>query len=192
MLRRGKLPSQEFVWTVLMRRIEEHFRKQKPTILQLCGLYDVFGPPGVGFTGEQEGDEIIIELTGLISVSFAQDLEERCERARFEKRAGRPCDVLTRELGPKLLDFFLRYNPSAGRRSVWTSIDGKLVQEETGPLFKFFSAALVPLNEYLVNDLGWKPVSAARAARYALAERHRSSRLRLMRLERNSRAETLT
>jgi hypothetical protein len=184
MLRRAELPSQEFVWTVLMRRIEEHFRKQKQTMLQLCGLYDVFGPPGDGFTGEQEGDETIIELTGLISVSFAQDLEERCESARFERKAGRPCDVLTREVGPKLLDMFLRYHPSAGRHSVWTSIDGKLVQEEAGPLFEFFKAALVPLNEFLVDELNWKPVSAARAARYALAERRRRLRARSLRAKR--------
>jgi hypothetical protein len=131
-LRRAELPSQEFVWTVLMGRIEEHFHKQKRTILQFCGLYDVFGPPGVGFTGEQEGDETIIELTGLILVSFAQDLEERCESARFEKKAGRPCDVLTREVGPKLLDLFLRYHPSAGRHSVWTVSDRAVIMESTG------------------------------------------------------------
>jgi hypothetical protein len=184
MLRSAELPSQEFVWTVLMRRIEKHFNKHKQTILQLCGLYDVFGHPGDGFTGEQEGDETIIELTGLISVAFAQDLEERCESARLEKKAGRPCDVSTREVGPRLLDLFLRYHPSAGRHSVWTVIDGKLVQQEAGPLFEFFKAALLPLNEYLINELNWKPVSAARAARYALAERSRNLRARSLRAKR--------
>lgn len=181
MLRAREIPSQEFVWTVLMHRIEDHFCKEKQNILQLCGLYDVFGLPGDGFTGEQEGDETIVELTGLISVSFAEDLEERCESARFERKAGRPCDVLTREAAPKLLDLFLRYHSSAGRHSVWTSVDGRLVQQEAGPLFEFFKAALVPLNEYLVKELGWKPVSPARAARYALAERRRSLRARLLR-----------
>jgi hypothetical protein len=184
MLQIAELPEQEFVWTVLMRRIEGHFRENKATLLQRCGLYDVFGPPGVGFTGEQEGDETINELTGQIMSCLAEDLEDRCWRARSEQRAGRPQDVLTREVGPKLLGLFLRFNPSAGRHSVWTSIDGKLVQQEAGPLFDFFKAALVPLNEYLVEELGWKPVSAARAARYAFAERRRNLQARQRRSKR--------
>ena len=172
MSRRVEIPTQEFVWTLLLRRIEKHYRARKSKILELCGLYHVFGPSGPGFTGEQEGDRIIDELTGLIVVAYGEDLQDRCDRARSKQQAGRPCDVLTREVGPKLLDLFLRYHPSAGRISTWTSIDGNLVQEETGPLFEFFEAALEPLNEHL-EELGWKPVSAARAARFALAERKR-------------------
>ena len=142
-------------------------------ILELIGLFRVFGPPGDGFTGELEGDEIIKELTGQIVVCLCDDLVERIESAALERKAGRPCDVLTRALGPGLLDLFLRYNPSAGRHSVWTAVDGKLVQEEAGPLFEFFKAAIKPLNDYLVEELNWKPLSAARLARYALAERRR-------------------
>ena len=181
MVRRVDIPTEEFVWTVLMRRIEEHYLRRKSKILELCGLYHVFGHPGPDFTGEQEGEQVIKELTGLIVAAYGDDLQDRCDRARSKQQAGRPCDVLTREVAPKLLDLFLRYHPSTGRSSTWTSIDGNLVQEETGPLFEFFKAALEPLNEHL-EELGWKPVSAARAARFALAERKR-------RLEAGSRRE---
>ena len=80
---------------------------------------------------------------------------------------------MTRQLGPRLLTMFLGYHPSAGRHSVLTSIDGRLVQKEDGPLFNFITAAIEPLNKYLVEELHWKPLSAARLARYALAERRR-------------------
>jgi hypothetical protein len=168
------LPSQAYVWTVLAPRIEAGLSEQKPKILELCGLYDEFGPPGDSFTGDREGDETIIELTGLIVVAFAQDMVERIATARAGRKAGRPCDILTRELGPLLLRLFLRYHASAGRHSVLTSIDGRLVQEEAGPFFEFVKAAIETLNEYLVTELNWKPVSAARLARFALAERRRN------------------
>lgn len=166
-------PSEQFVWTVLMPRIEAYLTQRKLTILELIGLYRMFGPPGEGFTGELEGDETIKELTGQIVVSFCEDLIERIESAASQRKAGRPCDVLTRALGPRLLDMFLRYNSSAGRHSVWTSVDGKLVQEEAGPLFEFNKAVIKPINDYLVGEQNWKPICAARLARYALAERRR-------------------
>ena len=173
MQRRIDIPSEVFVWTVLAQRIEAYLTEQKLTILELMGLYRLFGPPGNGFTGELEGDEAIKELTGQIVVSFCEDLEERIESAASERKAGRPCDILTRVLGPRLLAMFLRYNSSAGRHSVWTSIDGKLVQEEAGPFFEFIKAAIEPVNDFLVGEQNWKPISAGRLARYALAERQR-------------------
>ena len=145
-------PSQEFVWTVLAPRIEVYLTERKLTILELMGLYRLFGPPGAGFTGELEGDEAIKELTGQTVISFCEDLLGRIQSAASERKAGRPCDVLTRALGPRLLDLFLRYNPSAGRHSVWTSIDRKLVQEEAGPFFGFVEAAIKPINDYLIGD----------------------------------------
>lgn len=106
-------------------------------------------------------------------VSFCEDLEERIKSVGAERKAGRPCDILTRVLGPRLLDMFLRYNTSASRHSVLTSVDGQLVQEEAGPLFAFVKAVIEPINDYLVRELNWKPVSAGRLARYALAEHRR-------------------
>jgi hypothetical protein len=166
------LPSQVYVWTVLAPRLEAALAEQKTKVLDLCGLYDVFGPPDEdGFTGELEANQNMIELTGLLVLAFAHHMVGQIARLRVGRKAGRPRDILTRELGPSLLTFFSRYHPSAGRQSVLTSIDGRLVQEEAGPLFNFIKAAIEPLNEYLVEDLHWKPLSASRLARYALAER---------------------
>lgn len=135
------------------------------------------GPVGDGFTGKEEGDEVIKELTGQVVISICDDVIERIESAATERKAGRPCDMLTRVLGPRLLDMFLRYNSVASRHSVLTSRDGKLVQEETGPLFWFFEVAIKPINDCL-RELNWKPISAGRLARYALAKRRRSLQAR--------------
>ena len=93
--------------------------------------------------------------------------------ADSEPKVGRPCDALTPALGPRLLDLFLRYNTKAGRHSVLTSIDGRLVQKEAGHFFAYVKAVIEPINDYLVRELNWKPVSAGRLARYALKERRR-------------------
>ncbi len=174
MKRQTGFPSQEAVWTELAPCIEANLTERKPMILELMGLYRLFGPPGASFSGQLEGDEAIKELTGQIVVAFCEDLIERIENAAAsERKAGRPCDILTRVLGPNLLNMYLRYNPAAGRHSVWTSIDGKLVQEEAGPFYAFVKAVIEPINDYLVGELNWKPISAGRLARYALAERRR-------------------
>jgi len=166
------LPSQEYVWTVLAPRLEADLAEKKTEILNRIGLYDVFGPPDdVGFTGELDGEQTIIELSGQLTLAVAYDMVDRTASLRLGRKAGRPRDIMTRQLGPRLLTMFLCYHPSAGRHSVLTSIDGRLVQEEAGPLFNFIKAAIEPLNKYLVEELHWKPLSAGRLARYALAER---------------------
>ena len=54
MKRRSAFPSEVFVWTVLAPRIEAHLTERKLTILELMGLYRLFGPPGAGFSGRQK------------------------------------------------------------------------------------------------------------------------------------------
>ena len=168
------LPSEVYVWTVLAQRLESELAEKKTEILNLIGLYDVFGPPDdVGFTGKLDAEQTMIELSGQLVLAFAHDMVYRTGRLRPGRKAGRPRDIMIRQLGPSLLTLFLCYHPSAGRHSVLTSIDGRLVQEEAGPLFNFIKAAIEPLNKYLVEELHWKPLSAGRLARYALAERRR-------------------
>lgn len=70
MKRRTAFPSQEFVWTKLAPRIEAYLTEQKLTLLELMGLYRLFGSPGDGFTGQLEGNEAIKELTGQIVCLF--------------------------------------------------------------------------------------------------------------------------
>jgi hypothetical protein len=71
-------------------------------------------------------------------------------------------------LAPDLLLVFLRCHDSAGRKSVATSIDGKLKQEEAGQFFEFIKAVIEPLNRYLTTELRRLPLSASRLARSAL------------------------
>jgi hypothetical protein len=165
------LPSEVDVWTVLSTRIQTGLTERKSKILELSGIHDEFGPPGDGFTGQLDADQLTLELSGAQLVAFATDIVARSASASMERKAGRPRDVLTRELGPPLLALYMRYHDSAGRQSVLTSVDGRLVQEEAGPLFEFVKLVIEPLNEYLVTELHWKSLSPARLARYALAER---------------------
>ena len=79
-------------------------------------------------------------------------------------------------LAPELLLVFLRCHDSAGRKSVATSIDGKLKQKEAGQFFEFIKAVIEPLNQYLTTELRRLPLSASRLARFALAERQRMAR----------------
>ena len=83
-------------------------------------------------------------------------------------RRGRPPNVITPDLAPNLLWYFLRYNNTSGRHSVIVTVDSKKKQEEAGPLFEFFKEAIEPLNQYLV-ELGRKPLSPARLARHSVA-----------------------
>jgi hypothetical protein len=80
-------------------------------------------------------------------------------------------DLMIPHLAKVLLARYLRYHDSAGRKSVWTSIDGKLVQMEAGTFFECLKIALAPLNRYLVDELHRKPISPARVARFALSNR---------------------
>src|SRR6202022_704181 len=82
------LPSQSYVWTVLAPRLEAGLAEQKTRILDLCGLYDVFGPPGDGFTGELEANQTMIELTGLLVVAFAHDMVDRIASLRVGRKPG--------------------------------------------------------------------------------------------------------
>ena len=61
---RTEFPSQECVWTTYAPQIEARILERKQTVLERSGFYNVFGPPGEGFTGEQEGTQFLIELAG--------------------------------------------------------------------------------------------------------------------------------
>jgi hypothetical protein len=132
------------------------------------------GPPGENFTGEREKKEMTDEIAALFMGTIALDMEARQAANRSDRGVGRPRDVMIAYLAPNLLSFFLRCHDSAGRQSVLTSIEGQLAQMEAGPFFDFVRVAIVPFNECLVTELHRKPLSAARLARYALAERRRN------------------
>jgi hypothetical protein len=86
-----------------------------------------------------------------------------------------PRDVMTPFLAPELLSLFLRCQDRAGRQSVATSIDGKIKQREAGQLYEFIKAVIQPVSKYLTTELGRRPLSAARLARFALDDRRRTA-----------------
>ena len=170
------LPTPSEIWGVLPPRFAEELKSNAADIWRLSGYEDEYGPPSVGFTREREIHEMIDEITAIIMAGIALDMEARQSASRTGRGAGRPRDVLSRHLGPALLEMFLRCHDSAGRKSVLTSIDGKLAQEEAGPLFEFIKVAIEPVNHYLVADLHRRPLSPARLAREALDRRRRDLR----------------
>jgi hypothetical protein len=165
------LSSPSYVWNVLGNKFEAGLKDREAELWRLAGLDEEYGPPSENFTGERETKEMIDEVVAFLMGATALEMEARQSANRTNRGVGRPRDVIIPYLGPNLLSFFLRCHDSAGRHSVLTSIDGRLAQEEAGPFFEFVKLAIEPLNEYLVTELHCKPLSAARVARYALAER---------------------
>jgi hypothetical protein len=164
-------PDQKTFWTEITPRIERALWDDREAIWQLCGLYISFGPREGHFTGDSEGEVLISELTKLLVVAMAMELQSRENAFESPPGRGRPINHVIRYLGPELVAFFLRYSDSGGRHSVLTSVDGKLSQMEAGPLFEFAARVLVILNRVMVDDLDLKPLSPARVIRCGLAAR---------------------
>jgi hypothetical protein len=100
---------------------------------------------------------------------------------KLSPRRGQPRDVMLDFLGDKLLDCFLRFNPTAGRHSVAT--DGDRAQAEAGPFFDYLTLVIAPLNRFLVQlpaSYGAKILSVPELARRAL---RRSGQNRIHRVE---------
>jgi len=93
----------------------------------------------------------------------------------FSPRRGQPRNVMLNFLGDRLLECYLRFNPTAGRHSI--AADGDRAQAESGPFFHFLSAAIAPFNRFLIqlpSHYGAKVVSAPELARRALWQRGKS------------------
>jgi len=171
----SQIPNQSFVWGVLAARFDSELTLQKSEIWRLSGLLEEYGGAADDdFYREREQKALIDELTGLLVQAVTTEAMHRQFYNGSDRRAGRPPDPIIPYLAPALLLVFLRCHGSAGRQSVATSIDGKLKQKEAGRLFEFINAAIQPLNQYLTTELHRRPLSAARLARFALAE-HRNS-----------------
>jgi hypothetical protein len=91
---------------------------------------------------------------------------------KLSARRGRPRDVMLDFLGDKLLACYLRFNLTAGRRSI--AADGDQAQAESGPLLEVLSSVIAPLNRFLIQlpaSYGARVVSAPDLARRALGRR---------------------
>ena len=97
--------------------------------------------------GIYQPNEMVNEIAVFLTVAFLVDVSSQRRRSG----RGRPRDVMTSELAPNLLRYFLRFNKLSGRHSVVVMIDGRKRQQEAGPLFEFFKAAIEPLNQYLIE-----------------------------------------
>ena len=173
----SEVPSQSFVWGVLAPRFESELTLQKSEIWRFSGLLEEYGGAADNdFYREREQKGLIDELTGLLVQAVIHEAENRQFTNNSVRRAGRPSDVMSPYLAPELLLVFLRCHDSAGRKSVATSIDGKLKQKEAGQFFEFIKAVIEPLNQYLTTELRRLPLSASRLARFALAKRQRMAR----------------
>jgi hypothetical protein len=173
----SEVPSQSFVWGVLTPRIQSELTLQKSEIWRLSGLLEEYGGPADGdMYRERELNALIEALCGLLVQGVIREVADRQSANRSGRRPGRPRDAMIPLLAPELLSVFLRFNDRAGRKSVTTSIDGKITQKEAGQLFKFFETVIQPLNRYLTTELRRKSLSAARLARFALDDRSRNAR----------------
>jgi hypothetical protein len=173
----SQVPSQSFVWGVLAARFDSELTLQKSEIWQLSGLLEEYGGTADGdFYREREQKALLDELTGLLVQAVTKEAASPQFTNNSSRRVGRPRDVMSPYLAPELLLVFLRCHDSAGRKSVATSIDGKLKQKEAGQFFEFIKAVVEPLNQYLTTELHRGPLSASRLARFALAERRSIAR----------------
>lgn len=103
---------------------------------------------------------------------------------QLSARRGQPRDVMLDFLGDKLLACFLRFNATAGRRSVVIAGDGS--QAEAGPFLEFLSLVVAPLNRFLIqlpDRDGTRIVSAPELARRALRRRGKSRIRRVRKFE---------
>ena len=173
----SEVPSQSFVWGVLAPRFQSELTLQKSQIWLLSGLLEEYGGAADDdFYREREQKALIDELTGLLVQAVIHEAASRQFTNNSSRRVGRPRDVMSPYLAPELLLVFLRCHDSAGRKSVATSIDGKLKQKEAGQFFEFIKVVIEPLNKYLTTELHREPLSASRLARFALAERQSIAR----------------
>lgn len=165
---RDVLPDERDFWKKLAPKFMADLRAKQQSLWRRSGLEKKYGP-SQHFNGEYEANEMVNEIAVFLISAILVDVDAR----RSRSGRGRPRDVMTPELAPNLLWYFLRYHSSSGRRSVIVTADGKKKQEEAGPLFEFIKAAIEPLNQYLI-EINRKPLSPARLARYALREHRRN------------------
>ena len=163
--------NQSYVWEVLPTRLGAEIDAKTLSIWERVGLFEEYGPFGRDFSGEDEGEEISKEVTGILLRALEALRLQRIDYLRRGRGVGRPRNPMIIPLGKDLFALYMRYHNFGGRHSVATTIDGKTVQIESGPLLAFFTEAIEPLNRILVEELHRKPLSPARVLRAGLRAR---------------------
>jgi hypothetical protein len=163
--------DQNYVWGVLPTRFGAEIDARTVPLWDRVGLFVEYGPFGIHFTGEEEGEEVKKELIGILLRAIDAIRLQRVTYLRIGRGVGRPANPMIVPLGRDLLALYLRYHDFGGRHSVMITIDGKSVQMESGPVLAFFTEAIEPLNRVLVDELHRKPLSPARVLRAGLHAR---------------------
>jgi hypothetical protein len=163
--------NQSYVWEVLPPRLDADIDAITVLLWERVGLFDEYGPFGIHFTGENEGEEIKKELGAILLRAIEAVRLQRIAYLRIGRGVGRPRNPMTIPLGRDLLGLYLRYHDFGGRHSVVIIVEGKPVQVESGPLLQFFTLAIELLNRILVEELHRKPLSPARVLRAGLHAR---------------------
>lgn len=163
--------DQSYVWGVLPTRFGAAIDARTLVIWERVGLFDEYGPFGIHFTGEDEGEEIKKEVNAILLRAIEALRMQHIAYLRAGRGVGRPRNPMIVPLGRDLLALYLRYHDFGGRHSVVLTVDGKRVQVESGPLLAFFAEAIEPLNKVLVEELHRKPLSPARVLRAGLRAR---------------------
>ena len=170
---RTLFPGEYEFWEKLSPRFVADSKANEPALWRLSGLEKLYGSLE-HFTGKGHHSDMVSEIAVFLLNATVLDVEARRIARTIGRGVGRPPDVMTPDLAPNLLEYFLRYNDPIGRRSVVVWLEGKKSQAEAGPLFEFFQAAIEPLNRYLI-EMTRTPLSPARLVRYALKDRKRKA-----------------
>jgi len=168
---RNLFPGEYELWEKLAPRFAADLSANELVLWRLSGLEKQYGPLEDFIKGGHHSD-MVGEINVFLLNAFVLDVAARRIARTIGRGVGRPPDVMTPDLSPNLLAYFLRHNGPTGRRSIVVLADGKNGQAEAGPLFEFFKTAIEPLNRYL-TEIQRKPLSPARLARYALNDRKR-------------------
>jgi hypothetical protein len=163
--------NQDYIWRVLPTRFGTEIDTVTLPLWEKVGLFNEYGSFGIYFTGEDEGEEIKKELVGILLRAMEALRLQRVDYLRRGRGVGRPPDPMIVRLGQELIALYLRYHDFGGRHSVVTTVDGKSVQKESGPLLEFVTQAIEPLDRVLVEELHRKPLSPARVLRAGLRAR---------------------
>ena len=120
--------------------IADHYQRDD----EQKGTYfpDIMGFKPNGFDAEMA----IPDEAAIIKAATAAIDELNAERS-----AGRPTSEAVRTVAEGLRSIFLRFNEKTTRRSEQTSKDGRLKQTEGGPFFEFVRAAILALQNILVD-----------------------------------------
>src|SRR5205807_835078 len=99
--------DQSYVWGVLPTRFEAAIDARTVPLWERVGLFREYGPFGIHFTGEDEGEEFKKELVGILLRAVDALYLQRIAYSRTGRGVGRPPNPMIVPLGRDLLALYL-------------------------------------------------------------------------------------